>query len=183
MRDRCPNTDLRGASHATRKVSLAYSWGQKKHKVVNRKATAQLFCSGREMFRKISCMQQWLCKLNYPVNARNHDSCQSPHSSMCQSLRPRHMVTPLGPDRNIHWQDDESCLKWLWFSLRSARHAWNLSSSPASVTPQNLCSIHPDCRSRCPLNRPYCSASASLHALASYVTDSPHQNAMNPSAY
>ena len=102
---------------------------------------------------------------------------------MCQPLRPRHVATPLGPGRNIHWQDVDSSLKWLWFSLRSPRHTWNCSVLLLSITPQNLPSSHADCWSHCSRNIPYCSASISLHALAPWVAGPPQQNSMNPSAY
>lgn len=53
---------------------------------------------------------------------------------MCQPLRPSHAVTPLGTDRNILWQDDDSSLKRLWFSLRSPRHLNLFSSSTSHYT-------------------------------------------------
>lgn len=69
---------------------------------------------------------------------------------------------PLGTDRNIYWKDDDSSLKWLWFSFRSLRHTWNLLPSLASHYTPNIPSTHQGCRSHCSPNTWYCPMSTSL---------------------
>lgn len=130
MRERYSNIDLKEKPHAkTRKGSLAYVWEQRKYKAVNGKATARLPRPQREALRRIPGELRWLPKVNYTINAKNHNSCQSAHSSTRLPLRPSHVVAPLGTDRSIHWRDGDSSLKWRWFSLKSLRHAGNLLSS------------------------------------------------------